>query len=190
MRPEVWMIQIPDNPISMYYRGRVEQSWWDHGYHINYFNAVTPETMSKFKFLNFDKKRGTIEFTPTEKAVWYSHVEMWARARRRPILIIEHDAMLLKPIPDELFHQHQMIVFGKTYNEEHGIYQKLPGLAYYLTPTIARKMVNGIKLTKKIQWNSDASIHKTCNDHGEWMIDYVMQIKNSNVGTTIDHNPL
>ena len=40
-KPEVWMIQIPDNPISMYYRGRVEASW--EGYNLKYFDAITPK---------------------------------------------------------------------------------------------------------------------------------------------------
>ena len=126
MRPEVWMIQIKDNPISMYYRGRVETSWKD--YDLRFYDAVTPATMQEEDFnhfLNFDKKRGTIEFSETEKAVWYSHVNLWVKARRKPIMIIEHDALLLESIDAEWF-ENDMVCFGHTGKNM----KNLPGLAY------------------------------------------------------------
>ena len=67
MKPEVWMIQIRDNPVSMYYRG-IEESWKD--YDLKFYDAVTPkdfENESFNHFLNFGKKRDRIEFSPTEK---------------------------------------------------------------------------------------------------------------------------
>jgi len=180
MKPDVWMIQMPNNPRSMYYRGRVEESWKD--YNLNFFNAITPEDNDK-NYLDFAKKRGKIEFTPTEKAVWYSHVEMWARARSKPILIIEHDAMLVEPIPDEIF-EADMACIG---NPGGGSKKTLSGLAYYLTPAIAKVMVNTIKHQKKITWNSDATIHDTCRKFGIFEPKYVTQIKNDSIGTTIEH---
>jgi hypothetical protein len=165
----------------------VEQSWLDHGFKLNYFNAITPET-NTLNYLNLTKKRDTIEFSPTEIAVWYSHVEMWAKARNRPILIIEHDALLLKAIPNEVFYENEMVCLGQTLNEKTGLIQKLPGLAYYLTPKIAKKMVNSVKTLKSITWNSDATIHRSCNEHGLWIPEHVFQIKNHDVGTTIEHN--
>lgn len=180
-KPEVWMIQIPDNPISMYYRGRVEASW--EGYNLKYFDAITPKTMGTMQYLQFGKKRGTIEFTPTEKAVWYSHVELWAKARKNPILIIEHDAMLVEPIPDDLWGEHPMVCLGHTGK----IKIPLPGLAYYLTPTIASRMVRDVKSISSIKWNSDGTIHDYCKKNGAHITKHVLQIQNEFFGTTIEH---
>jgi hypothetical protein len=181
MKPEVWMIQIPDNPISMYYRGRVEKSWRE--YNLKFFNAITPENNTK-DYLNFGKKRDKIEFTPTEKAVWYSHVELWAKARTKPILIIEHDAMLYEPIPDDIW-ESDMACIGHCYRN--GERKTLAGLSYYLTPKVARNMVAGVKQTKNITWNSDATIYRTCKQKGIFSRDLVGQIKNDTIGTTIEH---
>ena len=181
MKPEVWMIQMPDNPRSMYYRGRTEMSWIDRGYDLKFFEATTPENNTK-SFLNFGLKRDTIEFTPTEIAVWYSHVEMWAKARSKPIIIVEHDAMLLEPIPEELF-EHEMVCLGHTTKRK----TLLPGLAYFLTPHLATRMVADVKNTKKITWNSDGSISSYNVKYGHTAKDYVFQIKNSSIGTTIEH---
>lgn len=179
------MIQMNSNPISMYYRGRVIQSWWERGYDVQFYEATTPENNQK-TYLNFDKKRGTIEFTPTEKAVWYSHVEMWAKARERPILIIEHDAMLLSDIPSGIFKE-PMACLGHGISPTTGHRHKLAGCAYWLTPKIATKMVSTIKTMKRIQTNSDAFIHSNCDREGVWAKHHVQQIQEDDVGTTIEH---
>jgi hypothetical protein len=182
MKPDVWMIQIPDNPTSMYYRGRVEASW--EGYNVKYFNAITPETMDKLGYLHFGKKRDTIEFTPTEKAVWYSHVELWAKARKKPIIIIEHDAMLVLPIPDNLlWEKHDMVCLGHTGKNK----KALPGLAYYLKPAVATRMVKDAKSIDNITWNSDGTIHGYCGKNGVFVTKHVSQIQNRSIGTTIEH---
>jgi hypothetical protein len=181
MRPDVWMIQMPSSPQSMYYRGRVEESW--NGYNLKFFNAITPETMESKGYLHFGKKRDTIEFTPTEKAVWYSHVELWAKARKKPIIIIEHDALLVKPIPDRMWDQHDIICLGHTGKNK----IRLPGLAYYLTPGIATRMVNDVKAIKKITWNSDGTIHGYGTKEGVFETDHVYQVQNRSIGTTIEH---
>ena len=169
------------HPISMYYRGRVEESW--DGYDLKFFEATTPENNAK-AFLNFGKKRGTIEFTETEKAVWYSHVEMWARVRGKTkgVIIIEHDAMLVRPIPVRLF-ENDMVCLGHTGVKRNALH----GLAYYLTPSIATKMVADVKSIKKIEWNSDATIAGYCDKIGVLQKDHVKQIQNRSVGVTIEH---
>jgi len=183
MKPEVWMIQIRDNPVSMYYRGRVEESWKD--YNVKFYDAVTPkdfESENFNHFLNFGKKRGTIEFSPTEKAVWYSHVNLWVKARRKPILIIEHDALLVEPIDADWF-ENDMVCFGHT-----GKHKKLlPGLAYYMTPDLARRMVNDVKNIGNITWNSDGTINEYCRKYGAIESRHVMQVNNRSLGTTIEH---
>jgi len=178
-KPEVWMIQISDNPRSMYYRGRVEESWSD--YNLKFFNAITPQNPTKNEYLTFGKKRDTIEFTDTEISVWYSHAELWAKARKKPILIIEHDALLLEPIPDEIF-DHDMVCLG--HHRKPDIW--LPGLAYYLTPKIANDMVRRAK-SSKIDANSDSFIHQYCERFGVFECKYAYQVQNKSIGTTIEH---
>jgi len=164
----------------MYYRGRVEESWSE--YNLKFFNAITPENPPKNNYLTFGKKRDTIEFTDTEIAVWYSHVELWAKARTRPIMIIEHDALLVEDIPQNYFEKYKMMCLGHT-----GKNRTLPGLAYYLTPEIATKMVNDVKNTQEITWNSDGSIHSYCQKHGLFEPEHVFQVQNKKIGTTIEH---
>lgn len=180
MKPDVWMIVMPDNPISMYYRGRVEESWKD--YNLNFFDAITPENNTK-TYLNFGKKHGKIDYSPTEIAVWYSHVELWAKAREKPIIIIEHDALLVEPIPEDLF-ENDIVMLGHTTKRK----LKLPCLAYYLKPDMARTMVNGVKLTKVVTSQPDGSVNNTCEKFGVYATKHVYQIKNDSVGTTIEHN--
>lgn len=183
MKPEVWMIQIRDNPVSMYYRGRVEESWKD--YDLKFYDAVTPKDFENENFnhfLNFGKKRDTIDFSLTEKAVWYSHVNLWVKARRKPILIIEHDALLVEPIDSDWF-ENDMVCFGHTGKRK----ALLPGLAYYLTPDLAKRMVNDVKNISKITWNSDGTINEYCRKYGAIESSHVMQVNNRSLGTTIEH---
>ena len=206
MKPDVLMIQMPHNPISMYYRGRIEESW--SGYNVKYFDAVTPETMDNLGYLRFAKKRDVCEFTETEKATWYSHVECWAMARRKPLLIIEHDAMLDEPIDDDLWGQHDIICFGRQRKGSpshqtvspfgRGRPPKAPfgsqlaASAYYLTPNVAKKLVSRAKKEgvgrKGIDVNPDCHIHVFCDKLGVWRTQHVYQLVERGIGTTIKHN--
>lgn len=181
MKPEVWMISITGNPISEYYKDIVTPSW--SGYKINHFEAVTPQTMSEFNYLNFGKKRDTIEFTDTEKAVWYSHVECWVIARSKPIIVVEHDILLDLPIPDEVFEQPMACLA----NSNRTSLRHLAGGAYYLTPDIATHMVNHVKNVKNITYNSDAMIHRKCDEFGKWYRHLCHQFKNPDIGYTVEH---
>jgi hypothetical protein len=64
---------------------------------------------------------------------------------------------------------------------------RLPGLAYYLTPGIATRMVNDVKAIKKITWNSDGTIHGYGTKEGVFETDHVYQVQNRSIGTTIEH---
>lgn len=188
MKPEVWMIQIPSNPISMYYRGRVENSW--SKYNLNFFNAVTPEDLKNKKKLNFGKKRGLVEFSPTEKATWYSHFELWQMALKRPILVIEHDALLTKEI-SEKFWKKSMVCLGYAKGKNHPLGDnhkaKLAGLAYYITKNVAREMIKSVVESNIIEFNSDAVIHDFCRKNGVLECTHVLQFENKLIGNTIEH---
>ncbi len=187
MKPDVWMLYIPNSPTSMYYRGRVENSW--SKYKMNFFEAVTPETLHEKDYLKFGRKQPTrkrktvVDFSPTEKATWYSHVELWKKALEKPILIIEHDAMMTKKIDDKWWNM-DIVCFG--YNKRPG--KQLAGLAYYLTPKIANELVKRALRTNPIDFNPDALIHHLCKRYGKLDCQHVLQFSNKLIGNTIEHN--
>lgn len=183
MIPEVWMISITGNPISEYYKKYVTPSW--SGYKINHFEAVTPETtLNNFKYLNFGKKRDKIDFTETEKACWYSHVECWVIARTRPIIVVEHDVLLQEPIPKEVFSSAMCCMSNSNMKTK----QKHAGGAYYLTPEVAKHMVNHVKCERNITYNSDAIIHRKCDEFGVWNQHLCHQYQDREIGFTVEHN--
>ena len=99
---EIYMISMKHHPISEMYKREVLPSWKE--YEVKQFEAVTPKDLYKktkidFGFKTAGRKR---EFTSTEKAVWYSHFELWCECVKikKPILILEHDSKLVKPLPD------------------------------------------------------------------------------------------
>jgi hypothetical protein len=181
-KPEVWMISITGNSISQHYKDLVLPSWKD--YKVNHFEAVTPKDMHKYSYLTFGKKRDRIDFTDTEKAVWYSHVECWVLARSKPIIIVEHDIMLMEEIEESIF-ETKMSCLAHSVSKTK---QKLAGGAYYLTPDVAKHMVSHVKNIKKITYNSDAMIHRKCDEYGEWHQHKCFQIKDAKIGYTVEHN--
>ena len=101
-KPEVWMIAITDNPVSIYFKNEVMPSWGE--YVVNHFEAKTPKNLSvdcDFLNLTFKQKKDLIiEFSDTEKAVWYSHYFLWKHCwdTQTPIIIVEHDVKLLEDL--------------------------------------------------------------------------------------------
>ena len=189
-KPTVYMIVIRDNPISMYFRGRVERSWIDRGFDIEYFDAITPETIPDQKNqLKFGEKSGrrSRQFSETEKAVWYSHCALWNIARRKqsPIIVAEHDALLLRPIDPSLFKN--IKIMGLCHSLlDNGVMGTTAGGAYYLTRSVAEEMYTEAH-NMTIRYNSDSLIHKKIDLHGEWRTHYCEQIREDSIGTTIKH---
>lgn len=104
----IWMIQIPDNQKSQHYKRISLQTWEKFGYTVNLFDAVTPEKLDNYNYLQFGAYYDFREFTETEKAGFYSHVELWKKciSQDKPITIIEHDVECLSesiPIIADLF---------------------------------------------------------------------------------------
>ena len=189
-KPEVWMIAITDNPVSIYFKSEVMPSWGE--YVVNHFEAKTPKDLSvDCDFLNLtfkQRKNLMIEFSVTEKAVWYSHYFLWKHCwdTQTPIIIVEHDVKLLEDIEDEVFGYDMVCLCNDTRdNSDHK--PKLAGGAYYIKPLAARKLME-VRHNKKIITNSDAWIHVVCDRFGKWYSHKCQQFKNSEVGTTIVHN--
>lgn len=192
-KPTVFMIVMPNDPVSMYYRGRVETSWTDRGFNIEYFNAVTPETMHEEKQLNFALKtrpslRRAREFTDTEKAVWYSHRALWKIARRKqsPIIVIEHDTLLIQPIDPAIFKNVKAMGLCHAMLKD-GSIATTAGAGYYLTRDVANELYRESGSTE-INYNSDALIHSKIDQHGgNWKIHFCQQLIVDTIGTTIRH---
>ena len=192
--PTVFMIVIPDNPISMYYRGRVEQSWTDRGFNIEYFNAVTPETIPqqkkqlKFSLKHHSKPERVREFSETEKAVWYSHFGVWDIARRKqsPIIIIEHDVRLIRPINPNIFKNVKAMGLCHFHLRD-GSLGTTAGGAYFLNKEVASDLYKET-LSLNITYNTDNLIHKKIDQYGSnWKTHYCEQINEPSIGTTIIH---
>lgn len=185
MKPPVVMIQITDNPISQYYKNKVLKSWRE--YDVMEFDAITPETLNERGILTFDKKKRIGEFSDTEKACFESHMECWVMARKQPLLIIEHDIRLLRPIPPEIW---TYPMAGLCWSGEKLPRRKLPCGAYYLTPRIAKELVRIVKghsSYRGIHYNPDAIIHNLMDKVGYWDIKYCTQIQDPEIGNTIQH---
>jgi GR25 family glycosyltransferase involved in LPS biosynthesis len=190
--PQVFMILMSRDPVSMYYRGRVERSWLDAGFNLEFIEAVTPETMQKERPLNFRMKesgRTVRSFTDTEKAVWYSHRKAWKLASQKsgPIIVIEHDVMLVRPIRATLFSDTCLMMGLCHVLRGSGAMATTAGGAYYITKRVARKMYDRSG-TMRITTNSDAYIHERIDEYGsEWNVSHCRQIVEPSIGTTIDH---
>lgn len=192
--PHVIMIVMPDNPVSMYYRGRVETSWTERGFNIEYFSAVTPETIKDqprqlhFKIKDYPSPKRAREFTPTEKAVWYSHRNVWGIARRKqsPVIVIEHDTLLLKPIDPKIFRNVKAMGLCHSLLPD-GSLGTTAGAGYYLTKEAANEFYRDT-FDLGINFNSDNYIHKKIDKlGGEWRTHYCQQINVKSIGTTINH---
>lgn len=189
------------NPVSVYYRDWVMKSWRKGGHKIHLYEAVTPETIPMQKNrLTFDTKlsRGGIidydnlvgvGFTETEKAVWYSHFNLWNVCIQinKPIVIIEHDMKLdhRTGLKTENFREKNAVGLGRTKSHKIKRNINLPCGCYYLTPYIASILVKRAK-SDPVRINVDGHVKKFLDtDKKNWCVDQIIHEK---VGTTIVHS--
>lgn len=192
--PAVGMIYIKGNKISETYRDIVKQSWLNAGYKVWYHEAITPETLDQgVKQLNFGKKtsgrRKGQELSPTEKAIWYSHMMMWEIASRKqnPLIVIEHDVMLLQHIDHNLMNKPIVGLShcGLLSKHPHKGYRISAGGAYMLTPEMGKKLLDN--LPKEVTYNSDGYIHNFIARYGSFRHEHSTQLYLPELGATIDH---
>lgn len=214
----IQMIGISHCPKSRYYSEICLDAWDRLGHSVNWFEATTPNSIPENGELRFGKDKwakisGANPWTPTEKAIWYSHFRLWNYViDNGPTYIIEHDTYPTKP----LFHFEGIVdaaVFSifPRYNgawlgtEEH----ISPGSGYYLTPHIAKQMVKNVKLygetrigsgSTSIGANVDSYILRTMQyvwntrDYkhiNKLLLQYCscFQLYNEDMGTSAEHNP-
>lgn len=188
--PDVWMITIENNLKSRYYRSRTKRTWERQGFKVRIYPAVTPDLLSRQQNrLKFDKVKRSgknkREFTETEKAVWYSHYNLWrfSYTYKIPIIVAEHDAMLTGKIEENYFDNK---ILGMSHQKgNNNIMRYAAGVAYYITPEVSKDLIAVNNLI--IDFNSDAWIHKKIDNHGVWKKDLVQHFRNTKVGFTIEH---
>ena len=188
---DIYMIVIDEHPISQMYSRITIPSWEKHGYKVKTFNAVTPKDLYKKTKLEFLKKN-TREFTSTEKAVWYSHFELWCKClvNKKPMVILEHDSKLIKKLPDLKKEGHKFLSFIKRDFGNGGVHLA-PGSGYYITPVIAERLISNA-VCKPINVNSDGHLANSLNARRQEKLNDYHYIEQINIDglNTIDHkNP-
>jgi len=189
------MIKISENPVSeMYYR-TVLNSWEKHNHEIKIFDAITPKDLYKKNKLTFGLKEGFKgkphrPFTLTEKAVWYSHFELWCKCvvNKKPMLIIEHDSKLTRKLPDLSKERHKFLSYimrDWTNDKKKHI---APGSGYYITHLTAMQLV-AQAVSREIVLNSDGHLGGVLNIAKQIKLNdytYIQQISIDGLNT-IDH---
>lgn len=189
-KPKVLMISISHSGKSQYYRDRSSHSWKKRGFVVEHFEAITPVDINRsvegrIDFLTFGKKRGVLNFTPTEKAIWYSMMLAIKQVAEgdEPYIIAEHDAMLLEDIPQSVFDDNSFVFLC---HARHGM--MTPCGAFYLTPEVARNVLDTHNYDEIITANCDGYLLGWWrNLNGVKEIKYVRQFINPKIGVTIDH---
>lgn len=198
----IWMIQIPDNQISQHYRNQTLPTWEKFGYEVNMFDAVTPEDLHLYDYLEFGKYYDMRDFTDTEKAGFYSHVELWKQCieDNEPITIIEHDVACLSaeiPIIAELF---SFASFSSDFAwedycghrfREHpfwGETQKIcpPTHAYYMTPFIAEMLLDIVMSRPQYNFVDDI-LFIAMGKNKTYITEHATPIYDHSVGGTMSH---
>ena len=193
---KIHMIGMSDHPVSQMYTRTVLPSWKKHGYEVGHFEAITPKDLYKKNKLIFGKKGKSRPFSLTEKAVWYSHFELWCECLRRqePFLIIEHDAKLVKPLPDLSNVDYKFLAYHDKDYGDINLQGKImaPGVGYYITPLIAQRFVSLAIALQPIKQNSDGHIASFTSWKREEKLKDFYYIEQINIDglNTIDHkNP-
>jgi GR25 family glycosyltransferase involved in LPS biosynthesis len=198
----IWMIQIPDNGVSDYYKKLSLPTWEKFGYEINMFDAVTPDTLNNYNYLEFGKYYDFREFTDTEKAGFYSHVELWKKCidMNEPITIIEHDVECLSeeiPIISELF------AFATFQNDDawenycghrfrghpfwgEGFKICPPTHAYYMTPHYAELLLDIVTSRPQYSFVDDILFIAMGKDE-TYITEHATPIYDIHVGGTMTH---
>ena len=121
---DIWMIRVKGHETSETYAKVCSKTWTDAGFKVNFFDAVTPETVKDYPQVTWGSRPNEVE-----KACFLSQYHLWRQCAttKRPILVLEHDAYLKKPeyitynphVDITYFGQHCMeaVLFNPSYAE-------------------------------------------------------------------------
>lgn len=181
----IYQIVISGNKVSEYYAEKSVYSFNQLGYNnIQRVEATTPDNMpdflnfADFRYYGPSRRR---EWLLEEKAIWYSHYKCWEKVET-PSIVIEHDCILYRNIPDHLF-KRNLWSFGMTKNE-----LNLAGCGYFIKPSAAKKLMTARRISQPV----DAWIHskEPWYEYGRLSSGYIEKnicathYINSEVGTT------
>ena len=162
---EVWMISLLDRVDVKPVRQQALDTWYEQGVDINFFDAVTPDEITSLPIkLNLTRKEkmtyygGPVDFSPTEKAIWYSHVLMWKYCIEvnRSICVIEEDCQLIREWP-QFFMVYKLA--GFCYDSK----DITPAAGYIITPNTAKYLYN-LALSEPLTYNVDHLLRKNLDD--------------------------
>lgn len=186
---KIFMIGMSEHPISVMYQREVKDSW--DGYDVKFFEAVTPKDLTYRNQLTFGRKETKRDFTSTEKAVWYSHFDLWCKCiKQGPLIVIEHDSKLVKPLPDLSNEGYKFLSFINRDFGKKGV-AIAPGSGYYITPPVAERLV-ARAVYHPIKMNSDGHLGNVLNWKKQVKMEDFHYIEQINIDglNTIDHkNP-
>ena len=97
------MIRMKGDPVSEAYASYCAESW--RGFDLRFYNAITPERLTKrdlgtaYNKVKFGTRGNGRKLTETEAACFFSQYFLWMKSavENIPILVLEHDAYLVKP---------------------------------------------------------------------------------------------
>jgi len=159
------VITIKDNPKSVDVARRCIQSGKKFGVHVEIKPAVTPksnpEKIAQAEGINYDKFKNN-KFSRFENclAAFLSHYSCWKKAIeiKDRVLVLEHDAVFMGPLTDELSEHHLLSIGYPSYGQykvpkNNGVYHTfskqggyLPGAhAYIVSPGAAQKLIEVAK---------------------------------------------
>ena len=155
------MIAMTDHPISQMYVREVMPSWKEHDITPTIHEATTSKDLIYRHQLTFGKKssgRTSRDFTFTEKAVWYSHFDLWCKCiNEGSLIIVEHDSKLMKPLPDMSKEGYKFLSYSSEHNNAMAV-----GSGYYLRPRVAERLIANT-MSREIRINSDGFIALALN---------------------------
>ena len=197
------MIKIEGHPVSEMYARISYKSWKDLGYNVTFFNAVTPKDLVYRNELKFGKKASrNADFSPTEKAIWYSMYDLWVECSksRESMIVLEHDSYLHRKLPNLRGSKFKFLSYIKREWKDNEL-ALAPGSGYFITPESAKILISAAK-KRTIGINSDghvgrqfmnlwrATSNKVDNCINEEEVKKILPIQQINIDgwNTIDHN--
>lgn len=191
LNPLQYIIVIKDNPASEYYYNYVIESWKQENINLLRFDAVEPNTLSSFNHLRFGINKAlkysnlniVKHFTETEKCVWYSHYFLWKKAAEsnKPILVVEHDTMLVQEDTMIVNLQKQFITFDNSFG------------CYIMFPKLAKKIIQLLDHLV-ITYGPYGFVHEIGKKYFDITVcsdpefrKGVIQVMSKKFGSTIDH---
>lgn len=189
---DIWRIAVGDTLSHCKY------GWEAQGFKVNHFEAITP--INSPDFLPFGRKNRKshpvhrpnpiVDFTRTEKAIWYSHFLLWEKclAEDKAFVIIEHDTTAVDFFPT-LWEVDKLKYFCKADKPDRysptGRYKFTPAAGYILTPHGARCLVDITLSKKSITSNVDFMLTELRDkEPRKWCVQYAVQ---SSAPSTIEH---